>query len=342
MSNIIIHGAFQNKNFGDILLLDTLIDKLKLKKDNFKVSNCCGYVSKTIEVNRASFKDILKSKNVIFCGGGYLGERSKNAFRWHLQFMINHLPIMLMSILLKKNIIIFGVGFGPINNIINRYFIGRLFKKSVFCAVRDKESIDFINKYYGQINVKLTSDLVLAHDPDYYIKRYEINEDLCKSTIAIHLPGSDNNYHLRKEIIDFIKANNNFGLDLLFFSDNGLGKNQDYFDRSYKCKQYESMRQVLEVIKNSEIIITSKLHVGVIASIFKKKVVSVYAHKKTIRFYRHINREDVCLELHAGNTERIKDLILKTIKGDVSNISIEKSLIEINETHAQEINAKIL
>lgn len=342
MKKILVHGAFQNKNFGDILLLDTLIDKLRLNKKQIRVSNCCEYVSEELNLKRSSIYDTIFTRKIVFCGGGYFGERSKDKNSWYLQFMFRHMPIILISLITRKDIIVYGTGFGPINNVFAKFFLGKLFKNANFSALRDHESLKYIKDYYQFENVKFTYDLVLSQKADFFYQKYSINPISQKRRIAIHLPGTPNDLGLRLKIIDFIISNANEEYEIIFFSDNGLNKEADYFNTKYLNFKYSNINEVLGILSSSEIIITSKLHVGIVASIFSKKIISIYSHDKTARLYKQLGREDVCCKLSNNNLEHIKKIILNTINGLNQNLILNSNIYKLSSSHDEIIKNLIL
>lgn len=337
----IIHGAFQNENFGDILLVETLVDKLGLDKDELLLSNSCDYVSVTLGIRKASFLNKLLCKRYLFCGGGYLGERKKNLFKWYVQFYLNHMSTFIICFLFAKSYVIYGVGFGPINNIFTRFVLYYFLKGSKGNYLRDAESVSYFKKYFQNLsNVVQTYDLVLSHNDSFYINKYNlVKAEPSKHTIVIHLPGKKENFAIRSDIISRITEKFDDS-KFVFLSDNSINSYPDYFDCSKTDFMYiyKDQRSVLNTLFNADIIFTSKLHVGIFSALFSKLPVSIYAHPKTKRFYDQIDRNNLCFELDCFDFDAFDSFLDEIYNNNVSCISLNKYFHQVSKIHSREIN----
>jgi hypothetical protein len=96
----------------------------------------------------------------------------------------------------------------------------------------------------------------------------------------------------------------------VFFLDEGAGRGESYhvtrmareIERRVAAPAvvvpYRDPDQVLGVIKALDLVITTKLHVGIVACALGTSVLAFPAHQKTRRFYEQIGAADRCLPLH--------------------------------------------
>ncbi|WDU82051.1 polysaccharide pyruvyl transferase family protein [Caloramator sp. Dgby_cultured_2] len=102
-------------------------------------------------------------------------------------------------------------------------------------------------------------------------------------------------------------------------SDSILKCEEEYFNEferesGIKCEHflYESPSEMTALLKIIDVVITCKLHVGVVASSFEKSVVAVACHpEKTARFYSQIGESGRCVSLFDVTSEIVFELLEK-------------------------------
>jgi polysaccharide pyruvyl transferase WcaK-like protein len=77
--------------------------------------------------------------------------------------------------------------------------------------------------------------------------------------------------------------------------------------------EYNGVDDLMERIADCETIITSKLHVGIVASALGRKVISLPVHPKTSRFYKDLAVQEFCLERERQNASEIARLLSKDV-----------------------------
>ena len=112
--------------------------------------------------------------------------------------------------------------------------------------------------------------------------------------------------------------------------------------RAISCNQktiysYVSVRQLCDVISKVDVVITPKLHVGIVASTFEKSVISFAIHReKTQRYYKQIGEEGRSIKLSDVDEnvalEQIKKYFDKPIHIPDDLIQNAKSNIKVLET----------
>ena len=112
--SVALHGAVYGRNFGDILIIQTVLKSLAR----------CGISEVSIPMGFSRFTDYIKRNCkiigrfcfpsvIIFGPGGYLGEPKYNTVRWNTRFFVYHGFIILASFIFRIPVVIHGTGVGP-------------------------------------------------------------------------------------------------------------------------------------------------------------------------------------------------------------------------------------
>ncbi len=166
MNNIVISGYYGFKNFGDEAILSLLIKKLQNK--NVTVISSNPEYTKSLYGNIQSiytfdFKNILKkisSSDILISGGGSLLQDVTS-----VKSLFYYLIIIFIALFLRKKVIIFAQGIGPINSKIGQFLTRILLKKCEYISVRDEKSFELL-KSWG-IKSELLCDPIFSIDiPD--------------------------------------------------------------------------------------------------------------------------------------------------------------------------------
>jgi polysaccharide pyruvyl transferase WcaK-like protein len=83
--------------------------------------------------------------------------------------------------------------------------------------------------------------------------------------------------------------------------------------RASNSPGYNGIDDLMERIADCDTIITSKLHVGIVASALGRKVISLPVHPKTSRFYEDLSLKEFCLEGERRNPSEIARLLEKDV-----------------------------
>ena len=168
---IAISGYYGFDNFGDEAILSVLVNELK--KNNFDITVFSKNPQKTAakrKVNSVYTFDLkkvintLKNCNVLISGGGSLLQDVTS-----IKSLFYYLFVILCAEFLKKDVIIFAQGIGPINNMIGRFLTKFALKKCKYITVRDEKSLFSLRSW--NLNPVLVSDPVWnlktpEHTPD--------------------------------------------------------------------------------------------------------------------------------------------------------------------------------
>lgn len=334
MKKIVMIGALWTSNFGDVLLADLFYKSVKKSGHSVKFFGAIKEVLDELNAENATFKELISSDILMFIGGGYLSEPPNNTTRWILSRYKKIYMYADLFNLLRKDYYILDVGAGPINNSLSKYILKRFCSSAKSLIVRDSGSVKALKGIGVKNEIKLSIDFAISLSKQR--EAYAVKVD---KHIALHL--SSRKHDLNKVIIGYFMEKD---LNVWFIEDHA-GEyekilkispelNKLVADRVILYKNYNSF---IKMLNSFEFILTSKLHVGIVASVFQKKVCSFPYHGKVINYYKEINREDVCLEYTNNNNEIIQHIekCLKSEKIILNEIFYTK--LELIEDEIREI-----
>ena len=316
---ILLHGAVNSSNFGDCLFVDLYYRTIKSIEGITPIFVEGRYGISEFNRREINYERHISEKlqneadGLIYIAGGYFGDDNSpwimSIRRWLRYFRIGEKYIRK-----GRPILVSGVGGGSIKARITRLSANRIIAYSDSVLVRDLGTAE----YYSECR-KNASPIVLTYDTALSITS-DILPDLEEQTVAeldkfgadsefvfLHLTGeetSDNIIYLNilPAVKKLLEQNHNMhlivGFDCIMRDDiyESVLKKIDV-DIFYFYK-YHSAWQLCSLLNKMDLIITSKLHVGIVGSALSKSVVSFPKHPyKTKRFYESINEEERCVEL---------------------------------------------
>ncbi len=328
---ISLHGSYFSNNYGDILLVNLFYDWIKEEFPSFQVNLPLVdkiKIKEMPEPTLTGLKNLIKSDCLVYCGGGYFGEKPNHKFLWSIRNFKRHALIGLIAIIFRIPIAIIGVEIGPISTSWFRRVILFIVRKSKIVLVRNEESLLFLCNY-DISNAKQTADAVLTLNTE--APNASDNND---GYIVVHIPGySKAKSELatfvlsicaslrsiakkpRFEIIEDLPGQYNKEYEVIFNSitENGF---------EYSVHSYSSTNEVRDLIKKASAVFTTKLHVGITAAAYNRKVFSLYTHPKTKRFHYQIGNGDFCLPIEKAG-DNIEELIERFFKSQKQNLPKE-------------------
>lgn len=147
--NVLISGYYGDKNFGDEAILYVLVQKLRDITKNICVLSSDPKYTENIYLVNSVYKfdlfQILKQTikaQVLISGGGSLLQDVTS-----LKSLFYYLFIIFIAICLKKDVIIFAQGIGPINSKFGKFLTKILLKKAKLVTVRDIKSYELLKSW---------------------------------------------------------------------------------------------------------------------------------------------------------------------------------------------------
>lgn len=310
MKRFVLSGYFGFKNFGDEAILSVLVQKLQdLNHKITVISSDPKYtISKFKNIRSvytfdlsAIFNAILRSDYLISGGGSLLQDTTS------FKSLIYYLLVIFIGLFLRKKVIIFAQGIGPINNNIGKFLTKTLLKRCHYVSVRDLKSFELLKSW--------DIDAELLCDPIFSTK---VNNDSAKENkVAIQLR-------------DFKTMNEDF-IDRLAgkvaseFSDKKIEiySFQDTIDLDV-CKRFEKSlkllnpdlsielyanltdNEIIQRISKAEYLIAMRFHAIIIGLLAEVKTLGINYDIKVEKIANEFNLP--LIDLHTNFTNQFSEL----------------------------------
>jgi polysaccharide pyruvyl transferase WcaK-like protein len=306
-----LHGSAFGENFGDVLLLD--IYRAKVEGAGYRPVFPFSWPETLARLN-ADRGLFCRPKRVLFCGGGYFGEPSAEVKRWSRRFRIRHYPAILSAQNFAREApFAIGIGYGPISDHSIKGKIVRMLSGAEVCLFRDEQSLDLFRKDGGSrdTTISVTTDMVVSLSGS----SYPVPDDFPKTdkkVVLFHLVDNFSNPSdfnaLYSAALHYAKEQGNNIFALIIADGKGRAGSETSQDRLAKKleedlrligvesarKRYISHWDLVGTIYNSDFVITTKLHVGIVGAVLGISVCSIPYHLKTTRFYSQIEEKERC------------------------------------------------
>lgn len=344
---ITIHGSYYNHNYGDFLLLQIFADWIKEVCSDVQINylHADREMMEELPEGTSGFKGLLHSKAMIYCGGGYFGEPSKNVKQWSIRNFRRHLLGGLIAVLFRIPVALIGVEFGPLS-------VGWYRRLSLFIArhakivvVRNRESKAFLDSY----KIK---NVIFLPDPIFALSdRYSpLTHDQRTDKVALHVHAialePDRYKFLVEALISAIKTLGR-KTEIVFLEDDYLSRYQQKKAKTifrlledegigYSIFKYNGSDSIIQQINEVSYVITSKLHVGITAAALNVKVLSLWNEPKTPRHHAVMNNSHNCMPISQVDSS-IREKFISFMQTDEYTLPSEiKENARLNKKYTQD------
>lgn len=312
--SVALHGAVYGLNFGDVLIQNQIA---RLIKD--RIDCRLWFPFGTRKFSKHSKFGVGRSYRILFTHfgvfgpGGYFGERSFSLAAWNRRLQNFHGKFFRLMQRANVPYSIFGVGIGPLSDTISRDLVLSICRSARTITVRDEPSREFLDQWGLQCaNVRVCPDIALSvkkHDLPEEAKKYAasiLHSDRYKKRVGIHIPSIDGLYDgkhlsLRKDLIEIIFKRDD--LQFVLISDdpscNVLQILREEWGQPANCiyANYENPECLLSILSSLDVVLTTKLHVGICTMSMGAMPIAVYQHSKVPRFFMQAGISDFCTSM---------------------------------------------
>lgn len=323
---VILNGATSGSNFGDYLFAQLFQDHLssRLGKENVYWYKSRYALSEYYAKRLDNDKDfVLKDMDaLVYISGGYFcGDDAnwKDTARRYLRYF----RLGDQCIAKKIPYAIIGVEVGIPKSRIMRAIQKRILKKASLIVVRNDESLECLRSM-GINNAICTTDTAFSIEREFFADRKlpaEIAEYDGKLLLFHVYPGRFRNERVTEKIVPVINAfiKNHPEYKVLIAADqtspemeSELARIAAMVEGETLAYKYDDPIALCALIDKVDLVVTPKLHVGILGARLGKSVVSFCNHaEKITRLYTHLGEEGRTLALSDLTVEKGLEMMEK-------------------------------
>jgi len=334
MYKILISGYYGFNNIGDESILKAVVDNLQEQLDGIDITVLSQNPASTSEkygvksADRKSISAILASVgkcDLLISGGGSLLQDATSK-----RSIIYYLAIIKIALLMRKKVMIYSQGIGPINSKFNRRLTAKILKKVSGIVVRDDTSKELLTEIGIEPNrVVVTADPVLRIKPVPLSVGAKILEDEGfvaqegKRIVGIAVRERRQNSVFIDELCISIeklveKQNAQIVLIPFHFSEDmpvieeierRLG------NKVFAVKNKYLTEEMMSIIGNMDVLLGVRLHALIHAAIMNVSMIAVSYDPKINSFMSSVGMKAMC-SIYDFNNEFFMEEFSKTIEDE--------------------------
>lgn len=319
MSKIVISGYYGFANAGDEAMLTAIVKALRSTEKSVELTVISGNPELTAaqhkvnSVHRFNFLEIfsiLRSCDLLLSGGGSLLQdvTSKRS-------LLYYLSVLALGLLLKRKVMLFGQGIGPIHGRFMRRLTKLICSHVNLITVRDQDSLYELRRLgIPAERVQLTADSVLTLPQEgkekgqKLLATFKIPDDKMLIAMSVRKWQEDDRYLLElAKAADILAEEYNAHIVLLplqYPADvEACERLQHFMGQKTASTVLETAcdtEQFLSLMGNFDLLIGMRLHALIFAAVMELPFVAVSYDPKIDGFVKDINGES------AGNVEDLK------------------------------------
>lgn len=318
----VIHGMTSLSNFGDVLFAQLFFEETVKSGDqafffNWPRIGIGNHLAEYLQINdKGSVFSFMKADAFVLMSGGYFGINPTTGTAINeIKILLRYLIPACLFMMTRKPLYIMGVGGGPLNTRIVRRIACWLMERASLVYVRDQETKDYFVSYGVKREIQVTADTALLLGTKRGRYSPTISSPYWKTTstkiIFIHLTFNRKETEqfigkIAASVNAFIERHPEYGIAVGFDHIMSDTENADLTALAQLAFEtdkifgfvYRNPKNLCEMLMASDLIITPKLHVGIVGAAFSKSVLSCPIHAEKIhRFYKQIGESGRCRPL---------------------------------------------
>jgi hypothetical protein len=314
---VAVHGSYQTDNYGDLLLIALYARWVRELLPGARVVHPSPVrpARRWLPADDYGWDALVRARALVYTGGGYFGEPAGDITRWGRRNYRRHIPPGALAGMMGLPITINGVGVGPIEFKRYRRAVAALFRRARHSTVRDEESLAWLVEWgIDPGAARVTADAALTLDRGVLPPgaTAEIRGRLAPGDgarlVGVHLPSRAP--ELAAPILAAFERllGDDSALRLVVLRETVVGAPAppggslgaavlERFAARSIFLPYESPDGFTAVLGALDGIVTTQLHVGIVAAAFDVPLFSLARHPKTERLWRQLAAPWRCVPL---------------------------------------------
>jgi len=301
-------------------------------------------------LTRESRKQIEGASYLIFTGGGYFADGDftfHHTIRRHLRALRNrrvYWTVFKLSRKLDLTCAVVGLEVGPLANPLYRRAVRNVLLSGRKVVVRNEESRVYARNLCGDaLDVSVHLDAALAAASDFAAGEGVLARNPEDFNIGIHVHSVEGEITqadcmaLIAQVVSHLPSGRQ--ARLYYFHDQR--KNGRHPSRSVRAERhvisaypgttpisYRSPEVTTRAVDAMDLLITSKLHLGIVARSLGVPVIALGGHPKIRRFYKSIGEEEVCGRSRDFISNGLPTQVTSCIGGDQARVAVSATYRE--------------
>lgn len=245
-------------------------------------------------------------------GGGYFGPTRH--LRGSTKAFLKYAIIARIAGVKDIPCCIIGTGLGPVTTKLGCWAVRSVLKRARRICLRDVESVQCARKLCPSADMLATADMVLSGC-------VEVDRDKPRKLkrVGVHLGPKVERCIDLGPLAQAVRRIDDDGAEVVFVVDT-TPRGVDLTEAPEKIKQesgldlqvvpYTGVDGLLETLAGLDMVLTTKLHVGMVAYSQGVFPLSIAAHLKTRRFYRQVGLEEFTFDLTDDGVQQATDALI--------------------------------
>ncbi|MDB5083355.1 MAG: polysaccharide pyruvyl transferase CsaB [Bacilli bacterium] len=360
MPRVLISGYYGFDNLGDDTVLYGILTSMRKERPDVEFAVLSNQPERTARLfgipafNRWNgwiiCRQLLRSDLLIMGGGTLLQDVTSP------RSILYYLGIVCLAKLVKKPVVFFAQGFGPVNRPISKRLIAKFVNQVDLITVRDDKSRDDFLTYISKPPIEVTADPALSIDPGSFpvetgqaiLSEFGVSAGSDaghrRIGVAIRNWSTDSPYHERLAAVLDILARQ--GHTIIFIPmqyprDVAASKKVADFmqETSILLDRQFTYHEVSTIIASLDLVIGMRLHSLILASVFEVPFVSLSYDPKIDRFVQRMGFQP------AGGVDALdQDLLLKQALETLADLSgiRERMSAQVQQLRAEAEKSAVL
>jgi len=309
--SVIVSGYYGFDNSGDDAILKAIVKDLKKMDSEIKISALSNNPKSTEEVygirayKRLNIFEVIKgisSSDMLISGGGSLLQDVTST-----RSILYYLSVISIAKMLKKSVIVYANGIGPINKKLNRTLTRKVLNKVDLITLRDFNSKKTLEEIGVNNEMIVTSDPVFTLEPS---NRERVDEIFLEEGIPKDQPligisvrswkNSRNLIEVVSKAIGYIENSYNIKIVLIpMHYPEDLEISLEIAERAnssncYVVKNKYGVEDIMGIINRLELIIAMRLHSLIYAATQAVPMIGLVYDPKVDGLLEMLNIEEKC------------------------------------------------
>lgn len=327
-------------NFGDELLTELYAEWIRECDPSIRVTHVS--VSQYGALSRTARESIEAASCLVFTGGGYFADGdfgSRHRLRRQLRALRNRgVYRSVFEYARRRNVpcAVVGLEVGPIKNPLYRSSVKEILRSARVVVVRNQASRANAEQICGHAVAPLVHlDAALAVSPSR-LSSIELDDAVngCgpdEVRVGFHLHSVDDELDptVTTDAVGRIVSSLSRERPVRLFYIHDQRKSDAHPSRSVRAQQliaesfpdtrvlaYRDPFRTAALIGTMDLVVTTKLHVGIVARALDIPVLALGGHPKIRRFYKSIGEEETCVGIEDLRSNGIPQKVARSVNGE--------------------------